>query len=87
MTKDDLPPSGDDGEEYTYCRYRRCGTRLLDAHAYGYRAWRLRIRRRRSVAPRRGRGVHVRSYRRFRLGKWEDVCAHWRSHPGQLTLF
>ena len=33
------------------------------------------------------RSVHVRAYRRFRFGQWEDVCAHWRSHPGQLTLF
>jgi hypothetical protein len=31
--------------EYVYCRYRRCGKRLLDAHAYGLKAWRLRIRR------------------------------------------
>lgn len=31
--------------EYIYCRYRRCGKRLLDAHAYGLKAWRLRIRR------------------------------------------
>jgi hypothetical protein len=31
--------------------------------------------------------VFVRAYRRFRLGKWEDVCQHFRSHPGQLELF
>lgn len=33
------------------------------------------------------RDVFVRAYRRFRFGKWEDVCQHWRSHPGQLELF
>ncbi len=33
------------------------------------------------------KSVFVNAYIRFRLGKWEDVCAHWRSHPGQLTLF
>jgi len=33
------------------------------------------------------KNVHVNSYPRFRLGKWEDVCEHWRSHPGQLSLF
>ena len=31
--------------------------------------------------------VFVRAYRRFRLGKWEDVCQHFRSHPGQMELF
>jgi len=37
----------DDSELYdiVYCRYRRCGKRLLDAHAYGLKAWRLRVRR------------------------------------------
>lgn len=25
--------------------------------------------------------VHVRSYRRFRLGSWENVCEHFRSMP------
>lgn len=25
--------------------------------------------------------VHVCNYVRFRLGKWEDVCQHWRSLP------
>jgi hypothetical protein len=36
---------------------------------------------------RRLRSVFVRAYTRFRFGKWEDVCQHWRSHPGQLELF
>jgi len=31
--------------------------------------------------------VFVNAYTRFRLGQWEDVCAHYRSYPGQLTLF
>jgi hypothetical protein len=31
--------------EYIFCRYRKCGNRLLDAHAYGLKAWRLRVRR------------------------------------------
>lgn len=26
--------------------------------------------------------VHVCSYPRFRFGKWESVCTHWRSLPG-----
>ena len=25
--------------------------------------------------------VHVISYQRYRLGKWEDVCSHFRSAP------
>lgn len=33
------------------------------------------------------KSVYVRRYSRFRLGKWESVCQHWRSHPGQLELF
>ncbi len=31
--------------------------------------------------------VFVRAYTRFRFGKQEDVCQHFRSHPGQLELF
>lgn len=31
--------------------------------------------------------VFVRAYLRFRLGKWESVRQHFRSHPGQLELF
>lgn len=33
------------------------------------------------------RDVHVRAYNRFRFGRWEAVCQHWRSSPGQLSLF
>lgn len=33
------------------------------------------------------RSVFVRAYTRFRLGKLEYVCQHFRSHPGQLALF
>lgn len=33
------------------------------------------------------KAVHVRNYVRFRLGRWEDVCEHCRSYPGQLDLF
>lgn len=25
--------------------------------------------------------VHVRTYNRFRFGKWEQVSHHWRSWP------
>ena len=39
------------------------------------------------MAYRRFKSVFVRQYHRFRLGKWEQVCQHWRSHPGQLSLF
>lgn len=33
------------------------------------------------------KNVFVRTYRRFRFGRWENVCQHWRSMPGQLQLF
>lgn len=33
------------------------------------------------------KGVHVRCYVRFRFDKWENVCEHCRSYPGQLDLF
>lgn len=36
---------------------------------------------------RRVKSVFVRAYPRFRLGQWEHVRQHWRSHPGQLELF
>lgn len=35
----------------------------------------------------RVKSVFVRDYFRFRLGRWEHVCQHWRSLPGQLSLF
>lgn len=35
----------------------------------------------------RNKGVFVRAYVRFRLGRLENVCQHWRSYPGQLSLF
>jgi hypothetical protein len=31
--------------------------------------------------------VFVRAYRRFRLGRWEFVRQHFRSHPRQMELF
>lgn len=33
------------------------------------------------------KSVYVNAYPRFRFGRWEHVCQHWRSHPGQMTLF
>lgn len=33
------------------------------------------------------RAVHVRNYVRFRFSRWENVCQHCRSHPGQGDLF
>lgn len=30
--------------------------------------------------------VFVRSYTRIRFGNLENVCAHWRSAPGQLSF-
>jgi hypothetical protein len=30
--------------------------------------------------------VHVRAYVRYRFGKLEDVCQHWRSAPGQMAF-
>lgn len=41
------------------------------------------IRRPRRYVP---KTVYVHRYRRFRFGRWEDVCAHYRSHPSQLML-
>ncbi|MDW5443672.1 hypothetical protein [Polaromonas sp. SM01] len=32
------------------------------------------------------KNVFVRAYRRFRLGQWENVRQHYRSHPGQLDF-
>lgn len=32
------------------------------------------------------RSVHVSQYYRFRFGRWESVCEHWRSLPGQLAF-
>ena len=31
--------------------------------------------------------VHVCQYTRYRFGRFESVCQHWRSHPGQMSLF
>ncbi len=33
------------------------------------------------------KNIFVRMYVRFRFGKLEHVCQHWRSYPGQLALF
>lgn len=35
----------------------------------------------------KAKSVFVRAYIRFRFGRRENVCQHWRSHPGQLELF
>ena len=35
----------------------------------------------------RWRSVFVHAYIRFRFGRRESVCQHWRSHPGQMQLF
>lgn len=35
---------------------------------------------------RRLRSVFVRAYKRVRFGRREDVCQHYRSHPGQLSF-
>lgn len=32
------------------------------------------------------KGVFVRAYERWRFGRKEQVCSHWRSFPGQLSL-
>ena len=32
------------------------------------------------------RSVFVTAYRRFRLGRWEDVTQHWRSLPDQSSF-
>ena len=33
------------------------------------------------------KNVRVRPYVRFRFGKLEHVCEHWRSLPNQMNLF
>lgn len=35
---------------------------------------------------RRLKSVFVHAYDRYRYGRWEYVCAHYRSHPGQLSF-
>jgi len=42
-----------------------------------------RLRHRRRA---RADRVFVHQYQRFRFGRWEDVCAHFRSFPGQLAF-
>lgn len=37
--------------------------------------------------PCRHKTVHVNPYSRFRFGRVEHVCEHWRSEPNQMTLF
>ena len=37
--------------------------------------------------PHRRKDVRVRAYVRTRFGNLENVCSHWRSHPGQMNLF
>lgn len=39
-----------------------------------------------STLHRKVKSVHVNRYPRFRFGKWESVCEHWRSAPGQLSF-
>jgi hypothetical protein len=39
------------------------------------------------MAYHRWRSVFVHAYTRFRFGRRESVCQHWRSHPGQMQLF
>lgn len=36
---------------------------------------------------RKARDVFVSAYTRRRFGRLEHVRQHWRSHPGQLSLF
>ena len=40
-----------------------------------------------AMAYHRWKSVFVRAYPRFRFGRREAVCQHWRSHPGQMQLF
>jgi hypothetical protein len=35
----------------------------------------------------KAKSVFVRAYLRFRFGKQESVCQHWRSAPYQYVLF
>lgn len=35
---------------------------------------------------RKAKTVFVRQYTRIRFGNQENVCAHWRSAPGQLSF-
>ena len=45
-----------------------------------------RTRRPRRLTPQQLKVVHVDPYRRFRFGRWESVCEHYRSMPGQLVF-
>jgi hypothetical protein len=44
------------------------------------------IRRQRRHSPQRDKVVHVNRYQRWRFERWEDVCEHYRSLPGQLVF-
>ncbi|SFI62904.1 hypothetical protein SAMN05216206_2588 [Pseudomonas guineae] len=43
-------------------------------------------RRTRRSSPRSLRTVHVNPYYRWRFQRWETVCEHWRTHPGQMAF-
>lgn len=43
-------------------------------------------RRTRRRSPHSLRIVHVDPYTRFRFGRWENVCEHYRSMPRQLAF-
>lgn len=45
-----------------------------------------RSNRLRRAAPFRIKSVYVHPYTRYRFGRWEDVCQHFRSPPQQLTF-
>lgn len=45
-----------------------------------------RARRSRRLTPQQLKVVHVNPYYRFRFGRLESVCEHWRSPPGQLAF-
>lgn len=47
----------------------------------------VRSRRVRRQSVRWLRSVHVNTYPRFRYGRWESVCEHWRSPPGTQLAF
>ena len=66
---------GEDSEMYHFASFRQAKTLITS------------VQKELAMRYQRIKGVFVRAYHRFRFGRWETVSQHWRSHPGQLSLF
>ena len=68
------PTSVRDSELYHFAAFRQVKTSFSCKKELAMRFQRIKT-------------VFVRAYPRYRFGRWESVCQHWRAHPGQLSLF